>query len=153
MNFSFSTFSRAKKGWKKASVYAIESDEEEKISVVRVQAVKDKAVFAKMLVKQEPVRFQIDYGASANIFPYKCVPGVDLTLCSQSLVMWNGAKVKPVGAGALPATSFPGRREPGTRLSWERFNVGSDDETKNECGLIKIYAFSERKRCFKIYPD
>jgi len=37
------------------------------ISVVRVQAMKDKAVFAQMLVQQKPVRFRIDCGASANI--------------------------------------------------------------------------------------
>ena len=57
------------KGCKDAAVNAIESDEDlEEISVVRVQAMKDKAVFAEMQVRQKPVRFQIDCGASANIF-------------------------------------------------------------------------------------
>lgn len=43
---------------KKASVYSIESEEELKeINVVRVQAMKDKAVFAKMLVRQEQATF------------------------------------------------------------------------------------------------
>ena len=60
------------KGCKDAAVNAIESDEDlEEISVVRVQAMKDKAVFAEMLVQQKPVRFQIDCGASANILPSK----------------------------------------------------------------------------------
>ena len=46
---------------KKASVYSIENEEElEEINVVRVQAMKDKAVFAKMLVRQEQVKFQAD---------------------------------------------------------------------------------------------
>ena len=91
------------KGCKDAAVNAIESDEDlEEISVVRVQAMKDKAVFAEMLVQQKPVRFQIDCGASANILPCKYVEDVDLEPCSQSLVMWNGTKVKPVGTCALP---------------------------------------------------
>ena len=90
------------KGCKDAAVNAIESDEDlEEISVVRVQAMKDKAVFAEMLVQQKPVRFQIDCGASANILPSKYVEDVDLEPCSQSLVMWNGTKVKPVGTCAL----------------------------------------------------
>ena len=64
---------------KDAEVNAIESDEDlEDISVVRVQAMKDKAVFAEILVRQKPVRFQIDCGASANILPSKYVEDVDL---------------------------------------------------------------------------
>ena len=39
-----------------AAVYAIDSNEDqEEISVVRVQAMKDKAVFTEMLVQQKPV--------------------------------------------------------------------------------------------------
>ena len=66
---------------------------------------KDKAVFAEMLVRQKPVRFQIDCGASANILPSKYAEDVDLEPCSQSLVMWNGTKVKPVGTCALPVVN------------------------------------------------
>ena len=66
---------------------------------------KDKAVFAEMLVRQKLVRFQIDRGASANILPSKYVEDVDLEPCSQSLVMWNGTKVKPVGTCALPVVN------------------------------------------------
>ncbi|KAL9968060.1 hypothetical protein ACROYT_G026386 [Oculina patagonica] len=43
----------------------------------------------------------VDCGASANILPYKHVGGVDLAPCSQSLVMWNGTRVKPMGTCAL----------------------------------------------------
>ena len=89
---------------KNSAVYAIESDEEqEEISVVRVQAIKDKAVFAETLVQQKPVKFQVDCRARANIVPYKHVGNADRAPCSQSLVMWNGTKVKPVGTCALPA--------------------------------------------------
>ena len=40
---------------------------------------KDKAVFAEMLVQQKPVRFRIDCGASANILPSKYVEDVKST--------------------------------------------------------------------------
>ena len=92
---------------KKESVYCIESEEEEleEISVVRVQAIKETAVFAKMLVRQYPMKFQIDCRASANILPVKYAEGEELTPCSQTLVMWNGTKVKPIGTCALPVVN------------------------------------------------
>ena len=94
------------KGCKDAAVNAIESDEDlEEINVVMVMAMKDKAVFAEMLVQQKPVRFQVDCGASANVLPCKHVEIMDLEPCSQSLVMWNGIKVKPVGMCALPVVN------------------------------------------------
>ena len=62
-------------------------------------------MFAKMLVNQRPVRFQIDCGASANILPSKFVEGKELSSCSQSLAMWNGSKVKPIGSCALPVVN------------------------------------------------
>ena len=55
---------------KKVPVHNIESEEElEEISVVRVQALRGRAVYARMLVRQQPVQFQVDCGASANILP------------------------------------------------------------------------------------
>ena len=63
---------------------------------------KAKTVFAEILVQQKLVRFQIDCGASANIYPCKYVEDVDLEPCCQSPVMWNGTKVKPVGACTVP---------------------------------------------------
>ena len=93
----------AKKCTRKTSVYNIESEEElEEISVVRIQAMRMRAVFAEMLVKQQTVRFQKDCGASANILPLKYAEGSlrNLTLCSQTLVMWSGTRVKPVGTCA-----------------------------------------------------
>ena len=87
------------KGCKDAVVNAFESHEHlEEISVVRVQATKDKAVFAQMLVQQKPVRFQIDCGAIANIVPCKHVKGVELEPCSQSLT-----------CGMAPRSSLLGR--------------------------------------------
>ena len=87
---------------KEASVYNIKSGEEwVKISVVRIQAVKERAVCAKMFVRQQSLQFQVDCGANANILPRKHVEDVELSPCSQSLVMWNGTKIRPVGMCAL----------------------------------------------------
>ena len=92
---------------KDAAFCAINSNEDqEEISVVQVQAMKDRAVFAEMLVQQKPVRFQVDFGASANILLYKNVENMDFAPCSQSLVMWNGTKVKPMGTCALPVVNL-----------------------------------------------
>ena len=93
----------AKKCTRKTSVYNIESEEEfEEISVVRIQAVRERAVFAEMLVKQQPIRFQIHCGASANILPLRSdAESEELAPCSQTLVMWNCTKVKPVGTCAM----------------------------------------------------
>ena len=92
----------AKKCLRRSTVYNIESEEElEEINVVRIQAVKERAVFVKMLVKQQPILFQIYCGASANILTLKYAEDEELAPCSQTLVMWYGTKVKPVGTCAL----------------------------------------------------
>ena len=58
-----------------------------------------------MLVKESPVKFQVDCGASANILPLKYVDDEELAPCSETLVMWNGAKVEPVGSCVLPVNN------------------------------------------------
>ena len=58
---------------------------------------KEKAVFAKLLVNDVHVYFQVDCGASANIIPYKYVEKEKTSPCDRTLVMWNGTKVKPLG--------------------------------------------------------
>ena len=92
------------KGCKDAAVNAIESDKDlDEISVLRVQAMKDKSVFAEILVQQKPMRFQIDCGASANILPCRYVE-VDLEPCSQShYVEWHQGQA--VGTCALPVVN------------------------------------------------
>ena len=62
-------------------------------------------MYARMLVRQQPVQFQVDCGASANILPLKYAEGEELDSCSQTLVMWNGTKVTPVGSCALPVVN------------------------------------------------
>ena len=80
---------------KKVPVHNIESEEEleelEEISVVRVQALRGRAVYARMLVRQQPVQFQVDCGASANVLPLKYVEGEELESCCHVAchVEWN----------------------------------------------------------------
>ena len=80
---------------RRSAIYAIESEEE--ISVVRIQAMREKAVLAKMLVNDVQVDFQVDGGASANILSCKYVKKAKISACDRTLVMWNGSKVKPMG--------------------------------------------------------
>ena len=72
---------------RRTTVYNIEGEEGlEEINVVRIQAVKERAVSAKILVKQQPIQIQIDCGVSANILLLKYAEGE----CLQRLVRWNG---------------------------------------------------------------
>ena len=54
--------------------------------------------------------------ASGNIFPCKYVVDVDL----QSLVMWNGSKVKPVGTCTLPVVNLGNNTKYKVRLLLSR---------------------------------
>ena len=86
------------KGCKDAAVNAIGSDEDlEEISVVRVQAMKDKAVFAKMPLQQKPVKF-------------KLTVELVLTFCHLSTwKMWISSLVpSPSSCGMAPRSSLLG---------------------------------------------
>lgn len=95
---------------RKSSIYSINSEEEE-ISVVKIQAMKKTAVFAKMLVREVPVKFQIDCGASANILPYKYARKENILPCARTLVMWNGTKVKPMGTCIIQVTNLRNQKK------------------------------------------
>ena len=62
-------------------------------------------MYPRMLVRQQPVQFQVDCGASVNILPLKYAEGEELNSCLQTLVMWNGTKVAPVGSCVLPVVN------------------------------------------------
>ncbi|CAB4006650.1 Hypothetical predicted protein [Paramuricea clavata] len=85
------------------TLYSIESEDEyEEISMVKVQEVREKAVFAKIHINNKAIKFQIDCGASVNVLPLMFAKDVELTPCTNTLVMWNGTKVKPLGSCILP---------------------------------------------------
>ena len=109
---------------KKVPVHNIESEEElEEVSVVRVQTLRGRPVYARMLVREQPVQFQVDCGTSANILPLKYAEGDEFDSCSQTFVMWNGTKVTPVGSRALPVVN------PKTNKYKVRFLVVKEDLT------------------------
>ena len=52
---------------------------------------------AEMMVKRKPIAFQLDSGAPVNILNEKHVMGKAQEHSNKTLVMWNGAEVKPLG--------------------------------------------------------
>ena len=67
---------------------------------------REKAVFAKMLVNDVQVDFQVDCGASANILTCKYVKKAKISTCDRTLVMWNSGKVKPMGTCVVPVVNI-----------------------------------------------
>ena len=63
----------------------------------KVHAVSQEMIKAEMMVKGKPITFQLDSGASVNILNEKHVMGKTLEHSNKTLVMWNGAEVKPLG--------------------------------------------------------
>ena len=63
----------------------------------KVNAVSQEMIKAEMMVKGKPIAFQLDSGASVNILNEKPVMGKTLEHSNKTLVMWNGAEVKPLG--------------------------------------------------------
>ena len=63
----------------------------------KVNAVSQEMIKAEMMVKRKPIAFQLDSGASVNILNEKHVMGKTLEHSNKTLVMWNGAEVKPLG--------------------------------------------------------
>ena len=63
----------------------------------KVNAVSQEMIKAEMMVKGKPIAFQLDSGASVNILNEKHVMGKTLEHSNKTLVMWNGAEVKPLG--------------------------------------------------------
>ena len=62
-------------------------------------------MYPRMLVRKQPVQFQVDCGASVNILPLKYAEGEELDSCLQTPVMWSGTKVAPVGSCVLPVVN------------------------------------------------
>ena len=62
-----------------------------------VNAVSQVMIKAEKMVKGKPIAFQLDSGASVNVLNEKHVVGKTLEHSNKTLVMWNGAEVKPLG--------------------------------------------------------
>jgi hypothetical protein len=58
----------------------------------------EKQIFAKFLIDEKTVKFQIDCGASVNILPKKFIGERGVQNCStKTLRMWNNSEMKPLG--------------------------------------------------------
>ena len=64
-----------------------------------------KAVYAKMIIEDQEVRFQLDSGASVNIIPEKYVTKTPITREPIKLCMWNGAALSSSGHCYLSITN------------------------------------------------
>ncbi|CAH8611169.1 unnamed protein product [Dicrocoelium dendriticum] len=58
---------------------------------------KSKCVFATLLVRGQPVLFQLDSGAAVNILPEKYCKGVRCEETQKCLKMWNRSRLQPKG--------------------------------------------------------
>jgi hypothetical protein len=54
-------------------------------------------LYAEMVVKGKPTKFQLDSGAAVNLINKKLVDENDIIPTQKTLVMWNQAETKPVG--------------------------------------------------------
>lgn len=55
-------------------------------------------IYAEMLIKNHPVKFQVDCGATVNVIPKKYIQNEVLSPTPRVLQMWNKSEVKPEGA-------------------------------------------------------
>ena len=53
-------------------------------------------IYAELIVKDEPVKFQLNCGATINILPEKDAQSCDLKSTTKRLRMWNGSEVIPL---------------------------------------------------------
>ena len=63
----------------------------------KVNAVSQEMIKAEMMMKGKPIAFQLDSEASVNILNEKHVMEKTLEHSNKTLVLWNGAEVKPLG--------------------------------------------------------
>ena len=62
-----------------------------------IHYITDKAIFGKIIVNNEPVKIQIDSGASVNVLPEPYVSHADIQTTTTVLQMYNKSVVKPLG--------------------------------------------------------
>ena len=58
-------------------------------------------VYAKMLVRGQPIRFHVDCGATVNVLPIKYLTEEKIIPTDRTLQMWNKTELKPKGTCRL----------------------------------------------------
>ncbi|CAB4002703.1 Hypothetical predicted protein, partial [Paramuricea clavata] len=121
------------------------SSETEFISTVsRINSLGGKssaAIYANMLIDNQPVRFQVDCGASVNTISKRLVQGKKIDNGPVSLRMWNSSKVEAIGTCRLKVINPSNNR----KYSIEFVVVDNDDLTpllgskaSQQMGLITV---------------
>lgn len=78
-----------------------ENSEANFINNLQIHEVQRKGIFAKMLLRDRPVTFQLDCGASVNIIPRVHIEDVVLEPTTRKLRMWNESVVSPLGVACV----------------------------------------------------
>jgi len=60
-----------------------------------------KEIYAKMLIDNKKVNFQIDCGASINVISAKHAEGHKIGSTTKTLRMWNASQAKPIGTAQI----------------------------------------------------
>lgn len=60
-----------------------------------------KVIYTEMFVDKKEMKFQVDGGASMNVFPVKFVADKKLKPFTRTLQMWNNTTLKPLGSCRL----------------------------------------------------
>lgn len=64
---------------------------------------------AELMVKDQPIAFQIDTGASNNLIGKKWIGDTHITPSTSTLVMWNGSRMEPHGECILKLVNHKNR--------------------------------------------
>jgi hypothetical protein len=82
------------------NVYAIKvCEESEKVNVIKKVISDKKDIYAKMLVNDQLIKFQIDCGATTNLLPLSLLPSDTILKDTQkTLHMWNNTESRPKGS-------------------------------------------------------
>ncbi|CAH8560353.1 unnamed protein product [Dicrocoelium dendriticum] len=91
-------FARCCRSYRVSSVADDAREREQELLINNMDGrAKSKCVFATLLVRGQPVRFQLDSGAAVNILPEKYCKGVRCEETQKCLKMWNGSRLQPKG--------------------------------------------------------
>ena len=66
-----------------------------------VASKKDKPIYCELYSSSNPVRLQVDCGATVSIIPRSCIGDIQLEPSNVSLEMWNKTKTKALGTCQL----------------------------------------------------
>ena len=82
-----------------------------KPETINVVTQESKEIYAQMLIKDRPVRFHVDCGATINVLPIKFITDEVVTPTDRILQMWNKSELKPLGTTRLTIRNPKNRKK------------------------------------------